>query len=279
MISLSGLSATYPGYQAQEQQTAETAQNQYKAREAAIKLLGQHVLGAALAGQGVPGSPAGGPQPPAPGQPSMPAAPPMPPQGGPPAPQGAPPPSVAPSQGASPPVAPAAAPAPQASGAPEITLPALTARILQTMPGIRNHPEILMAALERAAPLLDRQGREDLIEARKANTEERLKIARERLEEAKRWHDTVSQDKKDREAGVASRTDARIETGQDKFNRLHPNAPAVGVPSPDGAASAAPGPAASSTPPAAVLKPNTVTTFANGQRWTLGPDGQPKQVQ
>ena len=31
-------------------------------------------------------------------------------------------------------------------------------------------------------------------------------------------------------------------------------------------------------PPLAMLKPNTVTTFANGQKWTIGPDGQPKQV-
>lgn len=43
-------------------------------------------------------------------------------------------------------------------------------------------------------------------------------------------------------------------------------------------APAASAPAADSTPPLAVLKPNTVTTFANGQKWTIGPDGQPKQV-
>ena len=40
-------------------------------------------------------------------------------------------------------------------------------------------------------------------------------------------------------------------------------------------------PAAPATdiPPLAMLKPNTITTFANGQKWTVGPDGQPKQVQ
>ena len=31
-------------------------------------------------------------------------------------------------------------------------------------------------------------------------------------------------------------------------------------------------------PPAKLLKPDTITTFANGQKWTLDPTGQPKQV-
>jgi len=43
-----------------------------------------------------------------------------------------------------------------------------------------------------------------------------------------------------------------------------------------------PGPTAppvANAPPLAVLKPNAITTFENGQKWTVGPDGQPKQVQ
>lgn len=32
-------------------------------------------------------------------------------------------------------------------------------------------------------------------------------------------------------------------------------------------------------PPAKLLKSDTITTFANGQKWTLDPTGQPKQVQ
>jgi len=275
-MNLSGLSATYPGYAAAEDQTAKTQANQYAAREAAIKLLGAHVLGAALTGQQ-------GPQAPAPGQPSVPNAPApptaIPPQGAPAVPQGGPP----------------AAPQPPSAaggGAPEISLPALTARILQTAPGVRNHPEILIAALERAAPMLDRQGKEDLAEERKKFTEQRIEIARQRMEEATRWHNLVSEDKARRESGVQTRTDTRQESAQDRFNRLHPNAPAVGVPSPDSPPAATPGPftppaapagpsasAAPSVPPVTALKPNIVTTFANGQKWTLGADGQPKQVQ
>ncbi len=180
-MNLSGLSATYPGYMAQENQTAETQKNQYAQREAAIKLLGAHVLGQALAGQD-------GPQAPPPGQASVPSAPAQPtapavPQGGPPA---------APVT----PAPPAATGAPQASGAPEISLPALTQRILQNMPGVRAHPEILLAALERAAPMLDRQGKEDVAEIRNKFTEQRLQLLRDRIDEASRHHDLVSADKR-----------------------------------------------------------------------------------
>lgn len=51
-------------------------------------------------------------------------------------------------------------------------------------------------------------------------------------------------------------------------------APAATAPVP---ATTTPSPA-TNAPPLAVLKPNTITTFANGQKWTIGPDGQPKQV-
>ena len=52
-----------------------------------------------------------------------------------------------------------------------------------------------------------------------------------------------------------------------------PTRPAVPPPAPAVAT-----PPTVSAPPVALLKPNTVTTFQNGQKWTLGPDGQPKQV-
>ena len=45
---------------------------------------------------------------------------------------------------------------------------------------------------------------------------------------------------------------------------------------PPGSTPAASG--AGSTPPASALKAGTVTHFANGQNWTLGPDGKPQQV-
>lgn len=255
MISLSGLSATYPGYAAQEDQTAKTQANQAAAREAAIKLLGAHVLGQALVGQG--------PQPPAPGQASVPSAPsavpgaagptsvggaPLPPPPSAP-PGGAPqvPPAVPPGPAAQPPapVAPAAGGAP---ALPEISLQGLTQRILQTSPGVANHPEILLAALERAAPMLDRQGKEDLAEIRNQFTMQRIQSAKDRLDEAKRWHDLVSADKGNRESNINDRTGQRQEGPQDRFNRLHPNAPAVGVPSPDSPpAPSGPAPAAGPT--------------------------------
>src|ERR1700753_3069800 len=106
MVSLAGLSATYPGYSAQEAATAKTndtkantdsttIDNQIKARDAAIKMLGANVLGKAISGGQA------GPQAPPPGQASVPNTPPAPPAAIPPpqaqqAPQGSPPP--APSQ-------------------------------------------------------------------------------------------------------------------------------------------------------------------------------------
>jgi hypothetical protein len=33
------------------------------------------------------------------------------------------------------------------------------------------------------------------------------------------------------------------------------------------------------SPPIGALSKDKVTTFSNGQKWTIGPDGQPKQVQ
>lgn len=175
-MNLGGLSAVYPGYAAQENQTALTEQNQAAAKEAAYKLLGAQVLGRALTGGG--GAPAqpmmapgaamqGGPaMAPPPGQASVPNAPPAQAR---PAPAPAAP--TAPGQGT---------PAPGGGGMPEISLPALTARILQTTPQVRNHPEILMAALERAAPLLDRASRDSLYDLRQEMQKQALE-ARERM--------------------------------------------------------------------------------------------------
>lgn len=186
MLNLGGLSAAYPGYQASENLQATTEQNQSAAKEAALKLLGQHVLGRALTGA----QPDQGPQAPAPGQPSAPSAP----QGSGPAGPGAIPNPMqqappAPPQGAS-----GQTPGPgvssgggqafgstgTGSGMPEITLQGLTQRILATSPRVREHPEVLLAALERAAPLLDRQSKDDLYELRKAFQTQQLET-RERM--------------------------------------------------------------------------------------------------
>lgn len=338
MLNLGGLSAAYPGYQASENLQATTETNQAAAKEAALKLLGQHVLGRALTGA----QPDQGPQPPAPGQPSAPSAP----QGGGPAPapvQGGPAPTPAPAASAAP------------SGTPEITLPALTQRILATSPRVKDHPEVLMAALERASPLFDRQSKEDLAEMRKEMTTQRLKqtgeLAQARIDAAKAT-EAGKQGRFDaREARLAASTAVRqdqsyqrleqqkqdierkVQQGGDRtalsqwraiVDAQHKRATEIiqsnsvmsgfkdeekkalldeqraayegqiaamrgklsqpaGAPSPVSPA-AVPAPAAAtpaatdSAPPLGVLKPNTITTFANGQKWTIGPDGQPKQV-
>lgn len=182
-ISLAGLSAVAPGYAAAEDQTAKTQVNQTKARDAAIKLLGANVLGTALTNNG-------GPQAPPPGQASVPAQPGPPPPAPPAAipPQGAPP---VPQSGA-PPVPPAPAPqpavqgspAPQAAGAPiKLGLQPMIARILQTTPGVANHPEILLAALSHAKDLglLDQEAEDKVDEATKAHTATRISLAKGHL--------------------------------------------------------------------------------------------------
>lgn len=394
MINFAGLSAVYPGFMAQEDQTAKTQQNQAAAREAAIKLLGAHVLGQALTGQE-------GPQPPAPGQPSVSNQPPLPPSpqvngvptpgqmpfgtppsGNPPA-NAAPPPQVmAPNPGQASQADNAQGGAPTPGKLPEISLQSLSHRILQASPGVRNHPEIFLAALERAAPMLDRQGKEELAEAKNQFSMQRLQLAKDQLAEAQRAHDMVNSRNEARidqgnrrldQADVrekrlvdnsAIRNDTmvqrlqlqqqdlqrKIEAGDrgaalsawrattdalhkrateviqsgNQFNTMEPEEKkallaeqrkayegqisamrdlaggttprggtvAPGVPIPpkvEGRVEpSAPGltaPASPPTlvpvaaPPLAVLKPGHVTTFANGQKWTVGSDGQPKQVQ
>jgi hypothetical protein len=101
---------------------------------------------------------------------------------------------------------------PEGAGPPEISLPALTNRILQTSPGIRNHPEVLLAALERAAPMLDRQGKEDLAEAKNKFTEQRLELAKDALREAQRNHDMQNQGRT-RAADQRDIREARLATG------------------------------------------------------------------
>jgi hypothetical protein len=149
MISLSGLAQTYPGYEADQkaqadvQKTqADTQAKQTAQREAAIKLVGANVLGQALQGSG--------PQAPPPGQASVPNRPPAPPVAIPP--QGGPPPGGAPPQPAAPVV-----PAPGAAGAPpmagKLGLQPMIAQILKSTPGVANHPEVLLAALNHAKDL------------------------------------------------------------------------------------------------------------------------------
>lgn len=79
---------------------------------------------------------------------------------------------------------------------PELTLQGLTERILATSPRVKDHPEVLMAALERAKPLLDQQGQSDLADLRERQ-----------LGETKRYHDIL-----DSERGrVAAQKDKTIE--------------------------------------------------------------------
>ena len=151
---------------------------------------------------------------------------------------------------------------------PEISLAGLTQRILQTTPGVQNHPEILLAALERAKPMLDAQGKSDLDDVKQQFATQRLKFAQQRLDDARQFHAQSVAAQQAAEAGRA-----------DRFDRANPQAPAAG-----GAATTPPPapaiatPPTVSAPPLAMLKPNTITTFQNGQRWTIGADGQPKQV-
>lgn len=256
MINLAGLSATYPGYSAQEAATAKTddtraktQQNQTEAREAAIKLLGAQALGTTLASPG--------PQAPPPGQASVPARPPMPP------PQVAPPPS-APAAPPSPPApGPAAAPPPAGpvAGVPgKMGLQPMIAQILQANPGIRAHPEVLLAALNHAKDLgvLDPEATAAVEEIGKQHTLARIGAAKGHLAAVQ---------------GMAPKTaEAAPEPA------AAPPAAVIAPPSAQASAvTAAPG--AGSMPPIATLKPNVVTTFANGQKWTVGTDGKPKQVQ
>lgn len=356
-MNLSGFSAVYPGYSAQENSTAETEKNQAAAKEAANKLLGAQVLGRALTGAQPP-PPAPGPgQPlaPNPGQASVPNAPPA---------QAAP---SGPAPQAPPAAGPPGAPVAQGGGGmPEISLAALTQRILQTTPQVQGHPEILMAALERAAPLLDRQSKEDLKELtnkfQMARLQQTGELAQARIEAAKAA-ETGKQGRFDaREARLAASTAVRQDQGYQRLqlqadalaqraqqtgdkkalgewratvDAMHkrateiiqsnsvnsnlskadkdallleqrqgyegaisgmrermgsstptggttapgaPPAPKVQGQMPQNAPLVTGGAPAADAPPLAMLKPNTVTTFANGQKWTVGPDGQPKKV-
>lgn len=106
---------------------------------------------------------------------------------------------------------PGAPPSAGGSGLPEMTLQSLTQRILATSPQVRNHPEVMMAALERAAPILDRQSKEDLADLRKTMQEARLKqtgeLVQARIDAAKAYHDQTSADKNAAEAGRQGRFD------------------------------------------------------------------------
>ena len=193
MISLAGLSATYPGYEAAEDQKAktdktiaETQKNQTVQREAAIKLLGASVAGQALAG-GAPG-----PQAPPPGQASVPAPRPMPLQGvpPPPTPQGAPPLPIP--QGGPPPGPPMPPPQPQAA-APMGTAPNKLGfqdaikRVLQASPQVSNHPEILLAALNHMKDLgiLDPEAETQIADIHKQHTLNRIEAAKGHLDALK----------------------------------------------------------------------------------------------
>lgn len=372
-MNLSGFSAVYPGYSAQENATATTEQNQVAAKEAANKLLGAQVLGRALTGAQSPPPPnPGQPLAPNPGQASVPNQPPM---------QAAPPvPSATPAPQAPPAAGPPGAPVAQGGGGmPEISLQALTQRIMQTTPQVQGHPEILMAALERAAPLLDRQSKEDLMELRKQMQVERLQqagaLANARTETARaaeagrdRRADQSENRKAEqfaaREARLAASTAVRQDQGYQRLqlqanalaeraqqsgdknaltqwratvDAMHKRASEIiqansstsglsktdrqalldeqrqgyetaisgmrermGSTTPTGGTTAPGAPVApkvegrvpqnaplvtggaaapaTDSPPLTALKPGTITTFSNGQKWTVGPDGQPARV-
>lgn len=378
----SGLSAAYPGYMAGEQSQADLDKSRATADEAQLKLAGADVLGRALTGQMPNQQPMQAPQqPPMPPQGARPMAPPP---GQPSVPNG---PTSAPQQGTPAPVAPAqpaagtagAPPAQGGSGLPEISLQGLVGRILQTSPGIQQNPQVLLAALERAAPILDRQGKDDLAEMkqnfqnkmldmRKTLADQREEGLTQRAADSNQRKDRNADQRDTREARLAGSTAVRQDqtyqrldmqrqdlerkindtgdkqalaqwravvdaqhkrateviqsnsqisgfTPEDKKALLDeqrqnyeqaiggmrqrmggttptggtvpagaPAQPKVEGRVPQGAPAAAPQvveppSGATNVPPAAMLKPNTITTFANGQKWTLGANGQPQQVQ
>jgi hypothetical protein len=249
---------------------------------------------------------------------------------------------------------------------PEISLEALTKRIIQTTPQVQGHPEILMAALERAAPLLDRQSKEDLAELRKQMQVQRLQqtgeLAQARIEAAKAA-EAGKQGRFDaREARLAASTAVRQDQGYQRLqlqanalaeraqstgdknalsqwratvDAMHKRATEIiqssntniemkpadkaallaeqrqgyeaaitgmrermGATTPTGGTTApgapmapkiqgqvpqnAPlvtgGAPAADMPPLSALKQGVITTFANGRKFTIGPDGQPSEV-
>lgn len=191
MVSLAGLSATYPGYSAEEtartkrddtqaNTASTTIDNQIKARDAAIKMLGANALGAALQGSG--------PQAPPPGQASVPAPRPMPPPAptaaipppaAPAVPQGGLPPSPQPAAGVSAP--PAAGAAPMAG---KLGLQPMIAQIIKTSPNVANHPEILLSALNHAKDmgLLDPDAEAAVDGIQKQHTMNRIATAKGHLQ-------------------------------------------------------------------------------------------------
>jgi hypothetical protein len=189
MISLAGLSATYPGYSAEEtartkrddtqaNTASTTIDNQIKARDAAIKMLGANALGAALQGSG--------PQAPPPGQASVPASKPapapmaaIPPPAAPAVPQGGLPPSPQPPPAVSAP--PAAGAAPMAG---KLGLQPMIAQIIKTSPNVANHPEILLSALNHAKDmgLLDPDAEAAVDGIQKQHTMNRIATAKGHLQ-------------------------------------------------------------------------------------------------
>lgn len=214
-MDLSGLGSVYGGYQSAQTTDIENQKNQAAAQEAAFKLLGAQVLGRALAGNQ--------PMAPPPGQPSQPAPAAIPremngipmPQ---PRPQGAP---------GGPAVAPPTPAAATPTGMPELSLESLTQRILQTTPQVRNNPQVLLAALERAAPILDRKSKEDLLELRteiqkmgiqqRAQTAEANRIAQnERAATAEEGRNTRANERNERTDKREARLAAAAQVRQDQ---------------------------------------------------------------
>ena len=76
-----------------------------------------------------------------------------------------------------------------------------SASVFWTSPGLVNHPkgpQILLAALERASPLMDQQGKQDLAELRE-----------KQINEQQRYHDILDRQRTAAEAGRQNRADTR----------------------------------------------------------------------
>lgn len=186
-MNLSGLSAAYPGYLGAEQTSLENQRMQVANEEAQNKMLGAQVLAKAIFGAAPPQAAPSQPMAPPPGQASVPAsppaAPPIPAAGGP-----------APGMGG-PPGQP-----PGAGVIPQIDLQTLAQRIVQSSPEAARNPAVMLAALERAAPILDRQSREDLAELRREyqtqSLEQRGRIAQMQIDAAKERAKLASDDRR-----------------------------------------------------------------------------------
>ena len=292
----SGLGNVYPGMLAGQTASANADLASQNATDAMTKAAGEAALGKTFASIAQEGQQ--GPQPPNPGQPSVPSQPPQ--QQGQPMniqPQGSPQPGGQPPAGVAPPGNAPAGGSPSSMGQtspqgyPQLDLQTVAARIQKANPGI--HPEVLMAALERASPLLNQQAKSQLDVLQ-------FQLDKQKAENSAKSSENWLQYQKDALDAKGERSEAWLNRGRNSLNeppqestyvqfqrqKLNAKRAAQGLPpllpgqpvpgmQPDPGASA---PADNSTtPPLDKLKEGHVTTFKNGQIWTLK-NGQPIRV-